>query len=286
MPDHLKLSISIPEQLHELLIAELSDLDFEGFESHADSLDAWIPAERYNDVTRETLERWMHTQGTGVRGVQEQMIRQEVVADRNWNEEWERGFKSQSVGRFLISPGWDRPALPEGMIELLLEPKMSFGTGTHPTTRLALRALSDLHVQGKRVIDGGTGTGILAIASALLGARTVFGFDIDTWSEVNALENIARNGVDATVEIALGGFELLREKDPADLFIANIHLSILVDAIERIASHLAPQGTLLLTGLLERDEPKMRAACEKVGLSVTDQMQEGEWILLRLNHAT
>ncbi len=146
---------------------------------------------------------------------------EEIVADQNWNEQWEETISAQTIGRFYVKPTWDNSTVPPDKILLEIDPKMSFGTGYHETTRLMLRFLPDVLEEGDHVIDAGTGTGILSIAAIKLGAKSAFAFDIDEWSINNTLENIILNGVSKKITVREGSSEVILGEEKADVLLAN-----------------------------------------------------------------
>lgn len=190
--DYIELRISIKDDFQELLIAELFDRDFEGFEQDDDLLVATIPANRFDDSKREEIERLVMALGTD-----SSILSEKVIGPQNWNEEWERTIQPQTIGKFFVHPTWKSHDGDLGdKIELMIDPKMAFGTGYHATTRVMLEWIPEVVQASDKVLDAGTGTGILGIAALKLGAESVFGFDIDEWSETNAKENILLNEVD------------------------------------------------------------------------------------------
>ncbi|MEX2364128.1 MAG: 50S ribosomal protein L11 methyltransferase, partial [Balneolaceae bacterium] len=153
--NYIQLTLSLKDDLHELLIAELHDMDFEGFEQEDDVLIATIPAHRFDDFKREEIEKRMAAFG-GSSSVMEEKI----IAPQNWNEKWERTIQPQVIGKFYVHPTWSTLKNEDtSKIELLIDPKMAFGTGYHATTRLILEWLPEVIQAGDKVIDAGTGTG-------------------------------------------------------------------------------------------------------------------------------
>ena len=204
------------------------------------------------------------------------------VPDEDWGEGWKRHFVPLDVGRVRIRPSWiDAPA-PEGAVEVVLDPGMAFGTGSHATTSLCLAALSDLlhHRPGASVLDVGTGSGILAIAARKLGARRVAANDDDPKAVEVARENAAKNGVD--VEIVAEPLD--RVGGVFDVVVANILANTLVELAPGIAAKLAPGGVVLLSGILGGQEAEVRAAYVARGLAPLPggDRREGEWSLLAL----
>ncbi|MFT4603764.1 MAG: ribosomal protein L11 methyltransferase [Rhodothermales bacterium] len=199
------------------------------------------------------------------------------VEPENWNATWEAGIEPVSVGRFCIHPPWHTPA--DGLIPLCIEPKMSFGTAHHETTRLILSILHDLVVPGQSVLDAGTGTGVLALAARKLGACRIMGFDIDPWSQENAVENLERNG-ETDIAILAGGIECIGTQAPFDVVIANINRAVLLDMLPALVKACAPAGVIVLSGVLVPDEAMMRSALTEVGCACERVIMEGEWIAL------
>lgn len=273
--EYVELRISLKDDFHELLIAELFDLDFEGFEQEDDLLIATIPARRFDDSKREELERHLHGFGGNA-----SILSERVIAPQNWNETWERSIQPQTIGKFYVHPTWTSfDGDTEGNIELIIDPKMAFGTGYHATTRVMLGWMPEVISEGDTVLDAGTGTGILGIAALKLGAKSAFGFDIDEWSETNARENILLNEVQ-NFEVKLGSTEVIPKDEKYDVILANINRNALIELIPVLLSFLAEDGKLLLSGLLEEDEPIMLKQPALQSLTHVDTRQHLEWIAL------
>jgi ribosomal protein L11 methyltransferase len=277
---YLELKIVIPEKYQEFLIAELSELDFEGFEQEDDILLAFIPASRLDDTSREHIERILAAfEGAWIES-------ETIHQPRNWNKEWEGTIQPMEVGRFYIKPTWALTAVPEGKILLEIDPKMAFGTGYHETTRLMLRMLEKTSCSGKQVLDAGTGSGILAIAALKLGAVAATGFDIDEWSYHNAQENALLNDVDDRLTILLGTISMVRDRSPFDIVIANINRNILLDISGDLCNLMREDGTLILSGLMTTDRDTILADDHYSRLNLVDEMSEGEWISLKFIKVT
>ena len=272
--NYIRLHIQVPEQYQEILIAELFDRDFDGFEQETDTLIASVPANLYDDVKREEIEQILF--GIG----QAELLQEELVAPQNWNEEWEGSIKPQVLDKFYIRPTWGVPVdTKSGLIEVLIDPKMAFGTGYHATTRLILDFLPDIIAKDDNVLDAGTGTGILGIAALKLGAHSVFGFDIDEWSKSNAEENIKLNSVSG-FEVKLGSSDVIPFDAQYDVILANINRNALVQLLPELLDHLKPSGKIMLSGLLETDEEFMLIQPSLSKLIHLETRQEQEWIVL------
>ena len=209
------------------------------------------------------------------------------VPDQDWGEGWKRGLAPFTVGRVLVRPSWVEPAAlpaprPAGEVEVVLDPGMAFGTGTHPTTALCLAALDALLAThpGGAVLDVGTGSGLLAISAAKLGAGRVVGTDVDPVALRVAGENAARNGV--ALELTAAGPAQLAGR--FEVVVANILANTLVELAPGLAARLAPGGRLLLSGILAGQEDEVRAACVAQGLLPAPDLErgEGEWRLLAM----
>lgn len=198
----------------------------------------------------------------------------------NWNEEWEKNLKVIKVTeRIVIKPSFrDYYPTPDEIV-ITIDPKMSFGTGEHQTTKLML-SLCEKFIEPKtRVLDVGTGTGVLAIASVLLGAESALGIDNDEWCYENALENIDQNHVYGNVEFRLAEIGNIAEHD-FDFLFANIQKDVLLHIAKDIAAKVKEGGKIILSGLLFTDEADILECYTKLGLSFIDKMQLDEWIAL------
>lgn len=228
--DYIRLHIELADDLHELVIAELFELDFEGFEQENNLLIASVPSSRFDDVKREEITKILYSFDDA------ELIKEELVSPQNWNEKWENSIEPQTIGNFYVRPTWAKELPSDSdLTELLIDPKMAFGTGYHATTRLILGWLSEIINKGDKVLDAGTGTGILGIATLKLGADSVFGFDIDEWSEDNSKENIALNEVEG-FEVKLGSTEVIPSDSVFDVILANINRNALIELIPELLS--------------------------------------------------
>ncbi|WP_421774766.1 50S ribosomal protein L11 methyltransferase [Gracilimonas sp.] len=273
--EYVELRISLKDDFHELLIAELFDLDFEGFEQEDDLLIATIPTQRFDDSKREEIEKMLMNLGG-----ESSILSEKIIPDQNWNETWEKTIQPQAIGQFYVHPTWSTiESDVSDKIELMIDPKMAFGTGYHATTRVMLEWLPEVINEGCKVLDAGTGTGILAIAALKLGAESAFGFDIDEWSETNAQENILLNKVQ-NFEVKLGSTEVIPEGEKYDVILANINRNALIELIPELLEYLKDGGKLLISGLLEEDESVMLKQEVLENLTHLDTRQHKEWIAI------
>lgn len=273
---YLKFTFTIPEHLQEYFIAELLDLDFYGFEQFDNRMEAFVEISRFNDSHREYIEQLAALFPDVL------FTEEEEIEEQNWNETWEQSVKPQRIGKFLVKPTWSDEKPTEDEILLEIDPKMAFGTGYHATTRLILRELEKMPLKGKKVMDAGTGTGILAIASIKLGASEATGFDIDPWSYDNATENLYINGVQDQIQIRFGGIEQIRENELFDITIANINRNVIIEIMPFLVDHTQPGGQICISGLLHTDEEIIRERISEVPVHLLGVEREEEWILFRL----
>ncbi len=265
----VELTLCVAEEPREMLVAALADLDCYAFVHEADSLKAYLPADQWNAAKRTLVERWLADAGG--------TLTEHHIEPQNWNEQWERSIQPLAVGPFLIKPTWAAPPPAHAdKIVLEIDPKMSFGTGYHESTRLVLRLLPTLITGGERVLDAGTGTGILAIAAVKLGAGAALAFDPDPWTFDNARENIALNGVAAQVTFRPGTLADVPETG-FDLILANINRSVLLELLPAFAEKSRPGGHVILAGLLQTDRPLILEAAADTALTPDREATENEW---------
>ncbi|TVQ73055.1 MAG: 50S ribosomal protein L11 methyltransferase [Balneolaceae bacterium] len=270
---YVKLKIRIPQEEQDLAADDLLAFGFDGFEQKEEELEAWIPEAKFTESVNLKLASWLDEQSDG----RWQIVDEQIVTERNWNEEWEKTIRPLTVGRFFIHPTWTDEVSPPDCIPLVIDPKMAFGTGYHETTRLLLRLLPDHVRPGDRVLDMGTGTGILAIAALRLGAGGALGIDIDPWCYDNALENARLNAVSDRLEIRIGSTEQIPPDARYDLILANINRNILLDMAGSLAGYLAPGGILMLSGILEEDVDAISSHPACTAMERLAQSAENEW---------
>lgn len=205
---------------------------------------------------------------------------EEELEDRNWNEEYEKNVKVIEVtDKIVIKPSFKEYHQKAGQLVITIDPKMSFGTGEHQTTKMVLRFLEKYVKQGNIVLDIGTGTGILAITSIFLGAEKALGIDNDEWCYLNGNENVKMNNVENKVEIRLAEIHQISEKD-FDIITANINKNVLIEIADEIKSKIKKTGILILSGLLISDEEEIAKKYNSLGFKLLEKMQMDEWISL------
>ncbi len=260
-----QISILVADQAEkDLLIAQLADLGFDAFEETEEGLHAFISSVDFDDNALKAL-------------LLEMPYAQTEIPKQNWNQLWESNFEPVQVEDFVgIRAGFHQAI--EGVIhEIVITPKMSFGTGHHATTYLVMKAMRDLDVKAKSVLDFGSGTGILAILAEKLGAKSVLAIDNDDWCIENSLENLAIN---QTQVIRVEKADSAALLDQYDLILANINKHIILENMDHLGKALANEGTILLSGLLVEDEADILAACAKNGWKHLFTNTRNGWIVL------
>jgi ribosomal protein L11 methyltransferase len=270
--DHIQVSIQTDEW-QEVLIALLSEIGYEGFEQEEGLLKAFIKETAFD---RAALDRLL--------AVYEVKYAEQRIEEKNWNAEWEANFQPVVVDGFCAIRAHFHPPMPEVEHELVITPKMSFGTGHHATTYMMLQAMRGIDLRGKRVLDFGTGTGVLAILAERLGAAEVVAIDNDDWSIENAQENAAMNGctrIRIKKEDAVAGLE-----GPFDVILANINKHVIVAQLPALGQQLAVGGVILVSGLLIDDSEDIDYEAIKNNISISVRMTKSNWICLKAEKKT
>lgn len=272
MNQHIELTVAVPSYLQEVLIADFVDFGFSGFNQEASQIKAYIPYDEFTDQIKQLITESIHI----ILGKQT-AFHIEVIQEKNWNEEWEKTIQPIIIGDFFIRPTWSLETCPANKTELIIDPKMAFGTGYHETTRLMLIALSKYLKTKDNVLDVGTGTGILAIAALKLNAKHAIGFDIDEWSYDNANQNAQLNQLDKSKYVfRKGTFDVVDETN-FDLVIANINRSTILELKQNIIDSCKNGGVILLSGLLTSEVNFIKENESFSQLQLLEELAEGEW---------
>ena len=266
-----QFEIHPPVPASEILIAELGSLGFESFVENEDGVTAYILKEEFNE-NMLTEVRILDSDEFKI------SYSSSEIQQVNWNEEWEKNFQPIVVDDICSVRAPFHPK-PETEFDIIIEPKMSFGTGHHATTHMMIQFILKNEWKGKSVLDMGCGTGVLAILSSQKGANPVEAIDIDNWCYLNTLENIERNNV-PEISVKEGGAELLGEKK-YDVIIANINRNILLNDMQKYVSVLQPDGDLYLSGFYKEDIPIIQEACEKLGLKFQENLEKDKWVAVK-----
>lgn len=271
------ITLSKTNPFRDLLVYNLGDEGpYDSFEEKKDGLKAYVPTDNFDEqFLRDTID--------DLKSMDPDLRVEYTVtdlADKDYNEEWERQHQPVLVDGFCWVRAPFHPHRDDVKYEIEIEPKMSFGTAHHATTYLMLSLLEQQKVQGMRVLDMGSGTGVLAILAAKKGAAYVEAIDVDEWAYRNAQENFERNGV--SVNALLGDASLLTKDKHFDLVLANINRNILLKDMESYAAVLNPGGTLMLSGFYEHDVQSLQDKAETLGLRLVQQRSRNEWTALKL----
>ena len=209
-------------------------------------------------------------------------IDQETLEDKNWNEEYEKNVRVIEVSdRVVIKPSFKNYDAKQGQTIITIDPKMSFGTGEHATTKLVLR-LIEKHVKaGDKVLDVGSGTGVLGICAVMLGASSSLGIDNDEWCLLNGTENIKANNLEQKAEVRQAEITEIEESS-FDLIVANINKRILLDIAPNLREKLVPSGKLILSGLLQTDKEDILEKYASLNLELIENLNMDEWCALVL----
>lgn len=272
--DYVELNIPLSGgELGDILTAELADFPFDSFTTEGEHLKAYIPQESLADCKEQVDALLVRYNVEGARYIS--------IETQNWNAQWESNFSPVEVGSEIYIRAPFHESNPNFRTEVVIMPKMSFGTGHHATTHLMSAAISTLDIKGKRGLDMGSGTGVLAIIAIKYGAEAMDAIDIDDWADENCRENIEVNGVSAQVTPMLGDASLLHGRH-YDFAVANINRNILLGDMATYASTLAEGGDLLLSGFFVEDVATLRTKAEEIGLSYVGEHSMNGWALLHL----
>lgn len=252
----------------DALVAQLFIRGFEGFEEERNFLKAFIPE---GDFDEQELAGFCREHGL--------TFTQSLVENKNWNAEWEANFQPVVIAGFCAVRAGFHPPVAGVAHDIIITPKMSFGTGHHATTYMMAEAMAGLGFNDKTVFDFGTGTGVLAILAEKLGARSITAIDNDDNSIENAAENLAANGCRRCELFKAASAEGLGQ---FDIILANINRNVILQNLGQIAQHLSAGGVVLLSGLLKDDQEQVMAEAEKHGFGLTGRLEKEGWICLQL----
>lgn len=288
MNDYVELRLDMHpmpgEDAADYAAALLGDAGFESFVPDDGGLTAYIKKELWNaEAVNAALEDFPFECAIETS--------HRVIEGRDWNEEWEKNYYNPIVigAEGHVSPDKEscvvhssfHTDVPAARYEIVIDPKMAFGTGHHSTTSLILEQLLRADLTGKSLIDMGTGTGILAILAAMRGAHPVTAIEIDEFAYTNAVENVALNG-HPEIDVKLGDATALADVEPAEFFVANINRNVITCDIDEYAKKLCCGGTMLLSGFYTEDIPVVAEAARRVGLKEVGHTVRDNWTCLKL----
>ncbi|WP_439880440.1 50S ribosomal protein L11 methyltransferase [Pontibacter sp. MBLB2868] len=268
--DFIEVTLKVNADFADIFTAELGELGFDAFVETEDGFSAYIDEDKYSqEELEEVLNRYADL-------VQVEYATQKIER-QNWNEEWEKNFEPLFIGGEVSvrASFHEKPAAAK--YDIVINPKMSFGTGHHETTTLMIENQLTLDHHGKRVLDMGCGTGILAIMAGELGASEIVAVEIEDWTVENARENAALNNYDA-IDVRLGGAETIEGDQPYDIILANINRNVLLDDMPAYKAVLKPEGWLLLSGFYTEDLPMIQERASELGLSYVSHRVKNNWV--------
>lgn len=271
--NYIEVVVITADELNaSLLMDEMADAGFESFVENDQGFSAYIPEKDFSEAKLKAFQYFLQ----GTMGISWKM-----VPEQNWNAEWEKNFEPVTVDDFCSIRAPFHDPIPNMKYEIVIEPKMSFGTGHHETTSNMIRLMSGLDLKGKTVLDMGCGTAVLAILAGMMGAEAITAIDNDEWAYNNSIENIERNSMNH-VTIMLGDASLL-ETFPAESFdvvLANINRNILLRDMAAYARVLKQGGILLLSGFYSSDRPMIVEHCKQFSITEERFITLNDWVAL------
>ncbi len=269
----IQVSIAASADIAEILMAELAEIGFDIFEENSKGIDAFCLESLFDEAQmKEIFDRYI-----GLGSIDYTL---QKIEKQNWNEVWETNYEPIRISdKVFIRASFHEPEAGF-QLDIVINPKMSFGTGHHETTSLMVENLFSIDLNGKTVLDAGTGTGILAFVANKLGASKVRGFDIDDWSVENSIENAALNNCE-DIPFVKG---TIREEDATtyDVLIANINRNILLDEMEEYGNRLVSGGYLLLSGFYTQDVSTLEKKAASFGIQKIKSLEKNNWVSMLL----
>jgi ribosomal protein L11 methyltransferase len=268
--DHFELKITVSdEEQRDILLGRLFEEGYENFVEAENTLLAYIPSDHFNKEKVIALLRWYNV-----------TYEFSFIPQQNWNEEWEKHYDPVLISDRCFIRAPFHPPLKGVQFDIIIEPKMSFGTAHHETTSLMIELMMESEFRGKKVLDMGCGTGILAILAQKLGAEDTVAVDNDEWSVINTVENIKRNNT-GHVRVVQGDVKKIQDKG-YDMILANINRNVLIEDLPHY-SKLMDKGELLLSGFYKDDVPVMIYHAEKNGFFFLTMKSKNNWVAIKFN---
>lgn len=270
--DFIELKVFVSPEWAEIIIAELAEIGYESFVEFDEGIIAYVQKLQFSEeLWQSVVEKY--TDFVTIDYTIAEMQR------KNWNEEWEKNYQPIVIDDQCIVKASFHQIEEKYSYEITINPQMSFGTGHHETTTLILQSQLQLEHEGLKVMDAGSGTGILAIMAQKRGAMLIDAFDIDEWAVTNAVENCQMNQSDK-VRVQQGTIATVQLEDVYDIILANINRNILLDEMPLYASKLVSGGTLLLSGFYEQDISELEKRASEFGLVKKQQTSKHQWASL------
>jgi ribosomal protein L11 methyltransferase len=271
---HTRLQVTCDPDFSEILMAEIAEVGFDTFLETTEGFEAYAEEDHFDNVgLAEIKEKYSH--------VDPFVFSMDRIQKQNWNEEWEKNLEPIIVDDTCLIRAEFHKIEKKYPYEIIITPKMSFGTGHHQTTYLMIKNQLTIDHTNKRVMDAGCGTAILSIMASKLGAGQVEAFDIDEWSAINGQENIENNGC-ANIHLMQGTIADMKFEGKFDVLLANINKNVLLAEMNSYASYLSPGGQLLLSGFYTKDVEDLKLEASKYGLSTISNDERETWAALLL----
>jgi len=273
--NYLKLTIETEDiSINDILVARLADYEFNGFSEEDENLVAFINEGAYTNELEADLKALTAKYNLN--------IKRAILEDQNWNAKWESDYEPVLVDDFCAVRATFHESIKTVEHEIIVTPKMSFGTGHHATTYMMMKQMQGLDFDEKTVFDYGCGTGVLAILGQKLGAKESDAIDIDVWAYENTVENVEINGCTNQITVYCGEIEAAPSKE-YDVVLANINRNVILNTMDKMAVRLKKGGHLLTSGFLEADVDLVLEAAAKHGLKLVRKMEREQWRCLMLS---
>ncbi|NOZ62798.1 MAG: 50S ribosomal protein L11 methyltransferase [Calditrichaeota bacterium] len=274
----VKISLPVDEQSEESIANFLFELGSAGCHTEKGILHGYFSDKDWRQSKAEKFDRYLRELGKLGFKIQIEKMKVRVFADRDWNAEWKKGYKSVEIGgKILIKPSWEEKVAAADKITIEIDPQMAFGTGTHETTQLILEIMLKQKRDFKRILDIGAGTGILSIAAAKLFSGKIFAFDRDPVAVQTARKNAANNGVGERIYFFCSDRLSLSPKK-FDLMLANIDRTALEKMLLDIEGNLSPDGLVIFSGILVEERDQFLFSLSPTALRSRDEATKEEWI--------
>ena len=271
---YTRLQVICDPEFSEILMAEVAEAGFDSFLETEKGFEAYVENEKFDHQQLSSVrKKYKH--------VHPLLFFQDKIQKKNWNEEWEKNLQPIVVDNQCLIRAEFHKAEKKYPYEIIITPKMSFGTGHHQTTYLMIKNQMTLDHRGKRVMDAGSGTAILSIMASKLGAREVESFDIDEWSVINGKENIENNHC-GNIRLHQGKITDLNLSGSFDILLANINKNVLLDELKTYVTYLNTGGHLMLSGFYEHDTEDIAKEAAHYGLKQERKDERETWALLLL----
>jgi len=270
--DYIELNCKIASEKmgSEILMAQLGEIGFESFMETNEGLLAYIPAKDFKEKSLNIL------QSSDCKELLQFTYEFHLVEDQNWNEVWESNYEAVVIADKCLVRAPFHPKMENIEYDIIIEPKMSFGTAHHETTSLMIEHLLETDLKNKSVLDMGCGTGVLAVLAALKGASKITAIDNDEWAYQNTVENVLKNQK-GEIEVFEGDADLIKDKN-FDVIIANINRNILLNDMGAYSLSLNKNGVLFLSGFYETDLPIIKEKATSLGLNYASHLTKNYWV--------